>query len=360
MTVYFYTLKRLFKNKIQLLLTFLMPFFVVFPVLTMSGVHTLNLGVVDNDKTFVTKGLKNYLSNNFNIITIKNSSDIKQDLNKAKASYAIELDSGFTEKLLNGSQQNIKGYGNKKYNVVKLISSSVDSYINPVKMIAKASNGNHSIFENEFNKYNNNLRIKYCKINKPDFDNQKVIWGLVIMLVMFSSVYCSSIMVEDKENKTFYRTISTSISKADYMIQNVLCFFTISAAQVILISCVLSLVFNVYAGKSLWYMMTVLVIFSIVSTSIGVATSSFFNTTMQSNAVGFAISIIFNLLGGSWGEISDVTIKSISKFTPAYWAVNGINKLMSNNSFHSVINNILIMLLFSVVFFMIGTLKKSE
>lgn len=360
MTVYLNKLKRLLKNKFQFILMFLMPLVVLFPVFTVGGDHVIKLGIVDSDNTAVTQKLRDNLKGNFEVVNI-DKKNIMLSLKKAKVNYIIEFEKGYTDKIIAGEDAKVTGYGNKKYNLSGAVKSAIDIYVNPIKNIAAASGKDKSRFYEGFNAYEKgNIKLNNSNIKKLSIDNVKVAWGLIIMFIMSCAACSSAIILKDRENKTMFRTLCTPIKLKSYMLQSILCFFTISVVQVFFISFLCVFVLKIKAGVSVWNMILLLTVFALVSNSFGMALTSFFKNSMACSLAGFGITFLFSMLGGAWGDVNASVIKNIAKFTPVSWAMDGVTKLINNGSLYSITQDMIILLIFAVIFFMLGTWKKSD
>ena len=360
MIVYLNILKRLLKNKLNLLLMLVLPLLTLLPVLTQTSPANYKLGVVDSDKTVLTENLKSALKDDFTLVPM-NKDQIKNFIGKGKVNYIIVIDKGYTDSILLGEESTINGYGNKKYEIYNLVEASINSYINPVKNIAAASKRDKSKFYSSLKSYNKgNIKFTYNKIKKIDISTQKAAWGLIVMFLMMTSVFSSTIIIKDSINKTLYRSLSAPIKLKSYMVQNILCFLTISILQVLLLCFTSVYVFKVKAGVSIINIIILLVVFTLVGISLGVLLSSFIKQELQCSILGWCITFLMCMVGGSWGEIGSDWIKNIGKFTPVSYVMDGVDKLMSNGSLWSVRNDILVLMLFSLIFFMLGTWKKSD
>lgn len=360
MTIFINIMKRLFKNKCQFLLMFILPIIIVIPILTETAETPIRLGVCDLDGTAVSKGLVSSLKINFNVMSI-NKDDINKWIKNDKVNYAIVIDKGYTDSIISGKAMSIEGYENSKIDIHDAIGASIDSFINPVNAIAKSVNGNSDAFYKSFNEYTKgHVTLSDEPVKKIDPHVQKMVWGIIVLFLLYSSIFSSSIICSDKENGTFYRTISAPIRLKNYMFQNILCFLSISFVQIAVLSFLCVYAFNVTPGKSVWNMILLLTVFSLVSVSMGIAISSLSNSTIKANVFGFSISVLFSFAGGIWGDVTLPFLKSISDFIPVTWVMDGVKKLVANNSLSSVRGDIFIMILFAVVFFMLGTWRKEK
>jgi ABC-2 type transport system permease protein len=67
-------------------------------------------------------------------------------------------------------------------------------------------------------------------------------------------------------------------------------------------------------------------------------------------------------VGGCWwrNEMASELINAIGRFTPVYWLMDSIGKLIENRSLASASFGIFMVILFSTAFFLFGTWKKGD
>ena len=111
---------------------------IVFIVLTMqmnSKAWKVTVGIVDNDNTEFTEIIKDKIEENGQYIEIQEG-DIQKDLIESNVDYVLSIDKGFTEKLINGEDVSLKGYGIKETNASMPFKIYMESFLNSSKDIA--------------------------------------------------------------------------------------------------------------------------------------------------------------------------------------------------------------------------------
>jgi len=359
-TIFFNSLKRLLKNKVQIIVLLILPLIPLAPVSLGSSysMNTLKIGIVDSDNTQLTNILKNQFKVNFNVIDIKGK-DINSSINSSKVDYVIDMPKGYSEDLINLKEVKIKGYANKTKDASPIVRAYVDNFINPIKKVALVSNKNSSIFY----KYLNNINLKQNKNKdkKMDGKNSEVSFGMIIMFVMFASVFAATQIITDKDNKTLFRTINTGISLRNYMAQNILSFFVISCMQTAILILIVVYGFGMSPGVSLINMFIFFSFISLCSVSLGIAIAAISKNITQAIMMGIGIVTLMSMLGGAWGmKPTSKLIKTVASAMPLTYAMDGVNKLLNNEALSSNSENIVILLAFTCIFFLLGTWKKVD
>jgi ABC-2 type transport system permease protein len=360
MTIFFNSLKRLLKNKVQIIVLLILPLIPIMPICLESShsMNTLKIGIVDSDKTGLTNLLKDELKANFSVIDIKES-DINNIINTSKADFIIDIPKGYSEDIINLKNVKIKGYANKTKDASPIVRPFVDNFINPIKKVSMDSNKNSSIFYKSLK--NINLKQNKNISNKTDSKDSDIAFGMIIMFVMFSSVFAATQIITDKENRTLFRTINTGVSLRSYMAQNILSFFVISIVQIVVLISIVVCGFGLSPGSSLINMFAFLSVISIVSVSLGIAITAISKNVTQAIMTGIGIVTLMSVIGGAWGmEPTSKLVKAVSNIMPITYAMDGIDKLLNNDALSANTQNIVILLAFACIFFLLGTWKKTD
>lgn len=357
MIVFIDSLKRLLKNKVQIAMLLIVPFIAIIPVAlnVNTGIKNFNVGIVDHDNTRFSETFIHNMKENMNIYKI-NESDVKNDLNNSKFDYVLVIPKNYTYDIINLKKIKIMGYEKKNSDYSKIIGGLINSFISPAENIAKMSHGSSRAF------YEGIKKIPEFKLSGKFTRNESimvVVWGMVIQFIMISSIFTSTLILTDKENKTFYRSLSTSISLKNYIFQTILSFIFISFIQILVLTFAMVHGFGIYPGKSILYMIGLLTLMSLVSVSLGTAVSTVSSSITKAVMFGIGTVMIMGMFGGCWGMMpSNDAARNISKILPTTWAMEAVKKILNNNN--AVCKELIILLAFSAVFFMLGTWKKSD
>lgn len=365
MTIVFNNLKRILKVKSNLIIMFIMPliFITIFMMQTYGGATT-TVGIVDKDNTKFSSMIIDNLKEKNNVIYIKES-DIKSKLVSSSIDYGMVIDKGFTKNIINNKDANIQGYSIKESNMSLPTKFYIDSYINSAKNIGAASRGDEKAFYAGLNNYSKgNLEVSYKQLANTKSKGTSTLIGLgfLIMSMLFLSNMTAQIILDDKKNKTFYRIFASPISARNYMLQNVLSFFMILMIQLAVIFAIMKLGFNAYFGPSIIPMFGLFAIFSLVCVSLGVAISSISKDTRQAGALNTFITVPMCMLGGCfWPRdfMPDVLLK-ISNFIPTTWVLKGAEKLINGDGIGSIFTDVMVLLLFTLIFILLGSWKKAD
>jgi len=364
MTIVFNNLRRIFKNKFQGLVIIILP--TVLLLLVCSSIFAtkpiLRIGIMDLDKTEYTIMLTNRLALQTNSQEVT-PDQIQSELLNSKVDYVVVMEKGFTARLLKGEDVAAKGYYLKDSIQSLPVQQYVDSYFSSAKRIAQASGGDERRFYEGLKMSNDaDLQLEYQVLTGIDRQKAYPILGEFLEIILMTSVIFSTLILTDKENKTFYRTLTAPVSLRNYMLQNILSFLIVSVIQVTIVFMAFKGLMGIYMGNSLVNMFLLFLTASVLSVSMGVALSSISKSVIQASFAGVLLAFVMGLVGGClWEhEMASVLLNTIGKFTPVYWIMDGVSKLLKDQGLYAISGDILIVLLFALVFFFLGTWKKED
>lgn len=364
MTILFLNLKRIFKNRIMALMLVTLP--AIFLIFGCTSVFTDNqktkIGIADLDKTAYTTMFTNSLARQIKIKEIA-SDQIQNELINSKIDYVVVIEKGFTAGLLNGEDVQVKGYYLKDSSQVLPLQKYVDGYFSSAKRIARAAKGDEQRFYEGLKLADTaNLQLDYKVLTEIERQKSYAALGMFLEIFLFTTVIYSTLILIDKENKTFYRTLTAPVSLRSYMFQNILSFLLVSVIQVTIVFVVLKGLMGIYMGNSAINMYLLFLAASVLAVSLGVAISSLSKSVIQAAFIGLFIAFSMGSFGGCMWEHETATalINNIGKFTPVYWIMEGVSKLLKNQGLLAISGDILIVLLFALVLFFLGTWKKED
>ena len=364
MTIFTNNLKRLYRDKFTLIVMLLLPvIFIAFSMFALGVSTPLHVAVIDKDNTKLTSAFKNSLQSSINLVELQEE-DIKQKLINGKLDYAIKIDKGFTLNLIKGLDAKLQTYSLKETNISASIKFYTESFINSAKNIAMAAKGSEEKFYSGMELYMSNIvTADYYSIENTENDtkfNTILSLGFMAMFMLFMSTNAAALVLEDKQLKTYGRVLSSPILTRSYFIQNLLSYIAIMLIQVIAIFSILIFVFGADMGPSAGSLLLLFAVFALTAVALGMAISSFSKDLKQDNALSYLITIPMSMLGGSFWprEIMPKLLQQLSNFTPVTWVLQASEKLLYGSSLYDIRSEIAILLLFTLVFLIIGSNKR--
>ncbi|GAA0335204.1 hypothetical protein GCM10008967_27560 [Bacillus carboniphilus] len=362
MSILLFTLKRILRNKVQLFFILLFPFaFMSFGFI--GEQPSIKVAVIDKDQTPFTERLKDGLEQRAKIRHVEEE-HMEEKLLSLRIDYIIVIDNGFTDKVIRGEGGGITSYSVKESNFSVPVRIFLEQWIGHAKAIAKAVDNEPESFYKEFEEYDETgaLKIQEELVADPGISRTRTVMGYLIISVLYTSIIVGLYIILNKNNHTLIRTLAAPISLKSYMFQTVSSFILISIIQMTLVLLVLKWVYKLYLGDSALSIYLMLTLFSLVSVSFGVAISSFSKNITQACLIGVGVMAPMAMLGGAYFPLdyAPESLQTVSQFTPVSWVLTGIEKLLQGESITSLGKEMGILLLFAVIFFLLGTFRKVD
>lgn len=367
--IFISNIKRILKDKGNLFMMIIFP--MIFITISMSasmGESKITVGIVDHDKTKFTQALINNIKQTSDLKYI-DEANIKDTLVDSKADYILVIDKGATESIIQNKAASaataIKGYSIKEANIALPTKYYIENFISAAKNIGIASKGSEEDFYKGLDNYNKgNFRVVYNSVKTKGNNGRNAIQGVgfLIMSMLFLSNNAAQLILEDKGNKTFYRIFAGPISAKNYMLQNILSFFAILILQLGVIFSIMKFGFNADFGPSILNFFALYAIFSLVCVSLAVAVISISKDTRQAGAINTFITVPMCMLGGCFwsSDFMPNIMKKIGNFMPTTWVMKASEKLINGDNLSSVGVEISILMLFLLVFILLGSWKKAD
>ncbi|MFK4466213.1 ABC transporter permease [Bacillus sp. RC252] len=360
------TLAALLKNKKGLLLIVSLPIIgtlISFSIYGNVGQGTLNIGVINKENQPIANDTVKFLEglNHVNISKIKES-EVEDKLTSKKLDGVVTLDSGFSESVREGKPGHIEISSIKGEQVTGFIKSYLYNYIDNVAAISKVAGTDQSEFDSMYAGYQKgSFKVKAETLEdtskNKDMTNQTI--GYLIMFMLFSAANLSGIILKEKENRTYFRLLSTPIDGKKFILSNVAVNMIILTVQIVIAVLFMKYVFHTNINMPFTVMIGVLMIFALIAIGLSLVIVSFSKSSTASNAMQNVVIVPTCLLAGCYFpyDIMPKTVQKIADFLPQRWLMDTISKLQQGIPFSDLYLNILILFAFAIAFFLIAIYK---
>ncbi|MDQ6600874.1 ABC transporter permease [Bacillus salipaludis] len=358
-----------FRKKKNIIMYFGMPLvgiFISFLVYGGSGGTMLKVGIVNHDHRPIANNTVQFLEDikNVQVVNLKES-EINGQLTEGRLDCVITLEEGFSESILTGNPGNIRIVSIKGAQITGYVKSYLYNYLDNLIVLGKAAKGDQVTFDKMYNHYKQadfKLTAESLKdtSKSKDMTNQTI--GFLIMIMLFSAGNFSEIIIKEKENRTYFRLLSTPINSRKYVLANILVNMTVMITQIICTLLVVTKVFHIDMHVSFWKMGAVLIVYSFVAVGLSLMLVSFANSSSSAGALQNLVSTPTCLLAGCFWpvEIMPKAVQKIADFMPQHWTLETIQKLQEGQQFGSLYLNFMILFAFAVAFFLVAVYKFSR
>lgn len=337
-------IKRLLKQKLSF------GFLVIFPVIAglfivlmmgkTSGTKQ-DIAVANNDMGVMGKKLIQFLDNAdmVNIINITGK-NMEKEVENNDYSCGIIIPENFTESI-----------GVKKDIVVKIVE------FRPTAASKQVTEIINMYLDGVYNGKVINMDISSIEDKtSPITDQTRTYLGFLLIMVMMFMGTGIGMILDDKKEKTFMRTFAAPVSEFEMVLGNVLASFLLGLIQVLLYLAVTTLLFHVDWGTSLINVIIISIIYLIAAVGIAIGLSGFITDNQKYSMINLISIVPVSILGGCFFSIKwfPDSIQKAANFIPQKWAMEALEKLAAGNDFSSIWMNLLVLVLFGIVFFTFG------
>ncbi|RLQ96739.1 ABC transporter permease [Falsibacillus albus] len=357
------TLKVTFKNKRSYIIYFGLPLvgiLIAFMAYGNPGQAELQVGIVDQDHSVLSKDTTQFVEGLKNVkVTKINSDQVKDKVASGDLDCVLTLGQGFSDSLKSGAPGHVELTSIKGAQITAFVKSYLYNDLDNIAAIGKAS-GDHP---NAFNKIYQSYKQEHFKLTtatlkdtskNKDMTNQTI--GFLLMLLLISAGNLGEIILKEKEGRTYFRLLSTPITARMYVLSNVLVSLIIMSCQILVTLFMMTNVFHIQTSVPLVEMFILLFLFALVAIGLSLITVTFASSTASSGAIQNLIIVPTCMLSGCFWPVKIMpdTAQKIADFLPQRWVLASLDKLQSGVDLNSIYLNILIIISFALVFFLIA------
>lgn len=284
--------------------------------------------------------------------------------NKAKAlealkSYDIialyEIPENFTEKISRNEKPIINAYKLEKGNTTQIFEAQIEQKVNELFKLEILKKNNIINDEKELDKKVVKLQYNMEKNIVPAVDFFAIV---LIMFFLFSSSSTISVdLLGLRQGKILERFLGTS--NKGYTIMGSI-YLSMMITQIIMYTAsfvVMKVMFKM-SFSNFGILVLNIALMSMVSISFAIMVNRIFKNPGVASIVTSLVSItvFFLYIAGMIGEDSSKVPKviiTLSKFTPFYWSLNGIEKSV-------IFPNVFVLILIALTFFTAGSIRYSN
>ena len=358
------TIKLLMKKKSYILMGIILPAFVtVFFTFEFGNEYKFKVGIIDKDNSYASKEIAKVIDDleDVEIVHIKEK-DYKILLISQQIQLAIIINNNFQEKLLNNEDNDIIIKSINESDVNAVVRNMLELKCQDLSMISNISNKDI----NKFKEFNENYKDEVTKLSFNDVDESKPriekSLGLIIFIVFIICGNIANFLIEDEENKTKIRILSSGVSKWKYYFSLVFVFYIMSFST-ILIYYLLCKIFNIDFGmKNSINFLIVMMFLNLLALSFNLCIVAFTRSRYTSTIVNILIIVPCCMLSGVFWKFNIMTenLQKIGQFMPTRWVILCVEKLQRTNNLQSINTYLYSLTIISIIFFIITFIKLRK
>ncbi len=335
------------------------------------GAEQINIGLIDYDSSPLSDDLKSYFTETLGMsITEETDYNLLANLLiDTKISAIIEIPLGMYQNAADGNVGKLIITTLDDYENAAFVEAYLNSYMQSVKILSDAADGNSSAFEKMLSEDTEHGRVSVSNTNNELLQKEKsqnaynFAAGFMLMIISGITLFISNTIITDRQIGTYSRMQCSSIKPGEYIIGvgmfGIICcsamnliftLFVFSKGYDIAISCGLAIIIN-----------ELFVLFS-VGVAIVFALCCGSQTTLFAVVIGY--TTLGSMLGGAWFPINENlgVVSNIAKLFPQYWFMDMLRSLNDDHGYN-YFPNICILVLSVVLVYLISAViftRKSS
>jgi len=331
-------LQAFFKDKRALMLGILMPIILITVFsLAFGGLggkgkdHKIQLLVCDEDKTDLSKEMIGGLDSIESLAIFTTTTDSALNLVKrGRYSAALIFHKGFTDsvkavkhlpwELKYDATRSIE-MGMVQQSLLQNLYGKISKMMNE-KLIIQMKN-----FESNSKEINKLMQLKNSPLQKVP-DNQGVVQalaGTAVMMLLFSLTAMGARLIEEKENGTLKRLLSSPLKTTDILAGKMLSSMIFAICQLFIMMIFSSLAFGLVLLPNLVPATILIIATAFACASFGMFIASIIKTREQAQGVSTLATLIMSAIGGSMvpSFLMPQWMQNVGHASINYWAIQG-------------------------------------
>lgn len=341
-------LKLLFNNRIAIFTIIAAPLLLTYLVSFSSGSSKINLYINDSDNSAYSNQLITMIKshNNMNVISLTEK-NLEKKLDDNSISIGFVINKNFGEDLTTGKDLNLNILQNYETGDGTLLEQVVLGEVNTLKKITidskviseglnlSTDNVSQELLEKISRTSNISINDKtISKDEKMQNSTTTKLIGFLVMFLWFVVVQGFRTLIQEKENSTFNRILSTPTNYTKYLISKIVATYIFGLIIIAVILLAGKYIFNISLAANMASEAIIFAVYLFAITGIVMIFVPFIKRQQSFTIFGAIIMALTGILGGSFfsiDEIASSTMQLISKFTPESWAIKAITDVTLNN-----------------------------
>ncbi|WP_010252327.1 ABC transporter permease [Acetivibrio cellulolyticus] len=210
------------------------------------------------------------------------------------------------------------------------------------------------------------LEDNLIEFNEADQQKNKIVTGMqyycagmLLMFVLFGVSNGVRNMIEERETKTLGRLMTTKAGKASILAGKFLGLLFITLTQALILILFTAIVYRVNWGNSIGGILIVTISCVFAASGLGMMIAAIAKSSKTVEGISQMVIQSFTLLGGGMIPIYIMpdAVKTLSKLTVNWWAVNGYYDLMLGSSVMTVLPYCGVLVLMGIVYLAVGIFR---
>lgn len=357
----FNTFKILVKKRSFILIGIILPALItIFFSFEFGGEYSYKVGIIDNDDSYISREIIKSIENLEEIDCVEVREDnYKVDLITQQVQVVIIINKGLEDKLINLENEEIIIKSISDSDIKAIIESMIKLKLEDFTLISQLSDKNIKRFielNEDYNDIPTQLSLNDIDEERANIENSL---GIIIMVTFILGGNLANYLIEDEENNTKTRIISSGISEVKYYLSMITVFYILSCITSLIYYSICKL-FNIDFGMNNTISFLILLfILNLLSISFNLFIVSFSKSRYITNIINILIIVPSCMISGVFWDFNIMPnyLQELGSITPIRWVYICIEELQNNNNLLDIKTYISAMLIISIILFIASIIR---
>lgn len=363
------------RNKIIIYLTLVGAFLLCFLMYSMGRmvsdvkVAKIKIGIIDQDDSILSEDFKGYLKNKigYELIEHYTYDELSSELIERHISAIIEIPKDFYQNATKGELQGATITTLDDYENAAFLEAYLNNYFTGIKILVSSANGSKETFDQILRQYQAEDIVMTTAaagdMNMVEENGKNgfiISVGFFLMIIFGFSIAITFTMLDDKMKGILDRIQITPVKPIHYIIGSAL-FGSVICFIMIFAYCSYIIIMKVQTGVPFRLIVLQMIVFSLFTILFSIASALFFKTKNAVMSVVMGFSTIGAVLGGAYFplDLAPKSLQNLAKIVPQYWFMDSFRTLQAKPD-ANVIPNVIVLILYTVLAFLIGAVLFSQ
>lgn len=361
----------------------LMTIFPIVLTLVFGGINSgggkQTLPIVNEDDSVYARRLIDEIkkSNAYHIKEV-DSEEAERLVEEQDVYFALLIPQGFTEVIEEGKEGSLiiirsvetldfyglQGVLNSAVQKISIQSNIVNKGVEVLSKYNKGDNAAERFYQLVESKWEEERPITVrAKVlgednNKKINSTTSISAGFLLFFSMYPILFLVGDILEDKKLLIWDRLMISPVSKIEIYTANLIFAFIIGMAQMLVLVLLNKIIFKITWTENVIGFVLLLGVFAFTVIGLGLFLTSFLKTSQQLSSIAPVVLTSTSMLGGLMWPIEIITNKLLlllAKFTPQFWAMDAMKKLITYNApTQDILFSIMVLFLMGIILMGVG------
>lgn len=332
-------------------------------------VSKIKIGFLDLDQSELSETFKGYLSEDLDYLLLQDLTfeELSTELIDKHISAIIEIPEKFQEKVTLRQKPKITMTSLEDFENAAFLEAYLNSFLGSIDMLSTSANGDKETFERLFLEFKQDTIVMNQSeaapfdmkmyVDREGFNNTI---GFFLMIIFGLGLVVAYMIVDDRNTGVLHRIKITTVKPAQYILGIGIFGMILSLIQVG-VFCGFLAIMDIQIGFPIWLLVLAMTLFSLFTVCFCMTSALALKSKNAILSIAISFSTAANLLGGAYFpiDLAPKSLQSLARVTPQFWFME-IFRTLQKNPDANIAPNIIILVLFTLLIFLIGAVLYNQ